>query len=72
MDAVLRSDGDHGDTYPPVTAITYGKLIEKKRTHITIAHEEFIDADMLGDLRSITTIPRAMVEEVDVLVPRAP
>jgi hypothetical protein len=66
-DAVLRSDGDHNNAYPPVKVITYGKLIVKSKGHVTVAHEEFIDEDTAGDLRQVTTIPRGMVSNVTTL-----
>lgn len=66
-DAIIRSEGDHDGVYPPVKAITYGKLIVKAKRHIVVAHEEFIDEDTKGDLRQVTTIPRGMVDRVRVL-----
>ena len=67
QDAVIR-DGNDGGMFALPTAITYGKVVRMEKDYISIPHEEFIDLEMKGSLRGVTSIPWKTVTEWNLLL----
>lgn len=63
LDAVGPVDLAPGDQLRPAKARTVGWVIAKKTGYITLAAEMFED----GHARAVTTIPRGMIHDIDVV-----
>ena len=64
VDAIIRAEVEEGDDLSPPTAITYGVVVDHNEDFISVAHEHFIDTEVEGQYRGVTTIPVGMVAQI--------